>query len=152
MLHIEADQQPWCPDYDGDLRVSSVQTGCFSGSVGSTVGQHKFNPNLVVTEAQPTLKHYTPHYGYFETRLKAVPIPGYMVALWMIGFEERPEQSAEICICEIFGRQVTVQTSQIGYAFILLMTPRLPTNFIRTSSPSMRLTTTFMPPSGDQRR
>jgi hypothetical protein len=29
------------------------------------------------------------------------PIPGYMVALWMIGFEERPEQSAEICICGV---------------------------------------------------
>jgi hypothetical protein len=114
-LHIEADQPPWCPDHDGAIRVSSLQTGCFSGPAGSAIGQHKFKPDLVVTEAQPTRKLYTPHYGYFETRLKAVPIPGYMVALWMIGFEERPEQSAEICICEMMGHQMTSQTAQIGY-------------------------------------
>lgn len=114
-LHIEADQPAWCPDYDGDVRVSSLQTGCFSGPAGSSIGQHKFNPGLVVIEPQPTIKYYTPQYGYFETRLKAVPIPGYMVALWMIGFEEQPEQSAEICICEIFGSGVTAETSRIGY-------------------------------------
>jgi hypothetical protein len=114
-LHIETDQQPWCPDYDGAIRVSSLQTGCFSGPAGSAIGQHKFKPDLVVAEAQPTIKYYTPQYGYFETRLRAVPIPGYMVALWMIGFEEQPEQSAEICICEIMGRHMKANTSQIGY-------------------------------------
>lgn len=114
-LHIDFDQPAWCPDYDGGVRVSSLQTGCFSGPVGSAVGQHKFKPDLVVAEAQPTIKHYTPRYGYFETRLKAVPLPGYMVALWMIGFEERPAESAEICICEIFGQGVTAASSQIGY-------------------------------------
>ncbi|MEJ2600430.1 MAG: glycoside hydrolase family 16 protein [Anaerolineales bacterium] len=92
-LLIERDQQPWCPGYDGAVRVSSLQTGCYSGPLGSPIGQHRFNPELVVTEWQPTLKLYTPHYGYFETRLKALPIPGYMVALWMIGFEQHPEQS-----------------------------------------------------------
>ena len=29
-----------------------------------------------------------------------------MVALWMIGFEDQPDRSAEICICEIFGWDV----------------------------------------------
>ncbi len=106
-LHIEADQQPWNTAFDGDLRVSSLQTGCFAGSLGSPVGQHRFKPGLTVTEEQPRLSLWTPKYGYFETRLRAVPIPGYMVALWMIGFEERPEQSAEICICEIFGHQIS---------------------------------------------
>ncbi len=114
-LHIEVDQPAWCPEYDGKVRVSSLQTGCFSGPVGSGIGQHKFNPKLVVTEAQATLRHYTPQYGYFESRLKAVPIAGYMVALWMIGFEEHPEESAEICICEIFGNRVARDISQIGY-------------------------------------
>ena len=114
-LHIEQDQQPWNPAFDGALRVSSLQTGCFAGPVGSPAGQHRFNPHLVVSEAQPTQQLYTPHYGYFETRLKAVPLPGYMVALWMIGFEERPEHSAEICICEIFGHQVSTRESTVGY-------------------------------------
>ena len=114
-LHIEADQNPWCPDYDGAVRVSSLQTGCFAGSAGSTVGQHRFNPHLVVKEEQPVSTNYAPQFGYFESRLKAVPVPGYMVALWMIGFESSPEQSAEICICEIFGAEVTSEQATVGY-------------------------------------
>ena len=41
-LLITANQQPWCPDLDGEVRVSSLQTGVFAGPVGSTVGQHRF--------------------------------------------------------------------------------------------------------------
>ncbi len=35
-LLIEEDQQPWCPELDGEVRVSSLQTGLFCG-----------DPNLV---------------------------------------------------------------------------------------------------------
>src|SRR2546427_893623 len=52
-LLIEEDQPPWCPELDGAVRVSSLQTGVFAGPVGSTVGQHRFNPAAVVREAQP---------------------------------------------------------------------------------------------------
>ena len=114
-LHIVADQKPWCPEYNHGIRVSSVQTGCFAGPVGSSIGQHRFKPQIVVREEQPLVRNYTPRYGYFETRLKAVPIPGYMVALWMIGFESSPEQSAEICICEIFGSEASASDVRIGY-------------------------------------
>jgi len=114
-LHIEEEQLAWCPKYDGQIRVSSLQTGCFAGPEGSSVGQHKFNSQLTVLEEQQTVRYYTPQYGYFETRLKALPIAGYMVALWMIGFEEQPNESGEICICEIFGKEVTAESSQIGY-------------------------------------
>jgi beta-glucanase (GH16 family) len=37
-----------------------------------------------------------------------------MVALWMIGYEDEPERSAEICICEIFGRDMTIDTAAVG--------------------------------------
>ena len=47
-LLIEADQQPWCPELDGEIRVSSLQTGVFAGPVGSKVGQHRFAPEAVV--------------------------------------------------------------------------------------------------------
>ncbi|MFW9770161.1 MAG: glycoside hydrolase family 16 protein [Candidatus Thorarchaeota archaeon] len=113
-LFIEHDQQPWCPEHDGAVRVSSLQSGCFSGPLGSPIGQHRFNPRLLVKESQPTTRLYTPQYGYFETRLKAIPIPGYMVAFWMIGLEEHPQQSAEICICEIFGSQIAEGGSTVG--------------------------------------
>jgi hypothetical protein len=132
-LLIEEDQQPWCPEHDGAVRVSSLQTGCYSGPVGSPMGQHRFNPNLAVTESQITIKLYTPQYGYFEARLKAVPILGYMVAFWMIGFEESPEQSAEICICEIFGDQVGRGASKVGYGLHPFSDPAITDEFHRDS-------------------
>lgn len=113
-LLIEADQQPWCPEFDGGTKVSSLQTGVFSGPVGSTVGQSRFRPELVVREAQEPIRLYTPRYGLFELRAKAIDDPCCMVALWMIGYEDEPERSAEICVCEIFGRNVTAGTMGVG--------------------------------------
>jgi Glycosyl hydrolases family 16 len=37
-----------------------------------------------------------------------------MVALWMIGYEDEPQRSAEICVCEIFGRDVGPQEAIVG--------------------------------------
>ena len=113
-LRIEADQPPWCPQFDGQTRVSSLQTGVFAGPVGSMVGQSRFTPGLVVQEAQPAARLYTPQYGLFELRAKAIDDPRCMVALWMIGYEDQPERSAEICICEIFGRDVTAEGVGVG--------------------------------------
>jgi hypothetical protein len=113
-LVIEADQQPWCPEFDGQIRVSSLQTGVFTGPVGSTAGQQRFKPGLVVREAQHNARLYTPQYGLFELRAKAIDDPRCMVALWMIGYEDEPYRSAEICICEIFGREVTPGSARVG--------------------------------------
>jgi hypothetical protein len=113
-LVIEEDQQPWCPEFDGEVRVSSLQTGVFAGPVGSAVGQQRFRPGLVVREAQRDARLYTPQYGLFELRAKATDDPRCMVALWMIGYEDAPDRSAEICICEIFGRGVTPGRAGVG--------------------------------------
>ncbi len=113
-LLIEADQQPWCTEFDGEVRVSSLQTGVFAGPVGSSVGQHRFNPGLVVRQAQPNARLYTPQYGLFELRARATDDPRCMVALWMIGYEDEPGRSAEICVCEIFGRDVTAERAAVG--------------------------------------
>jgi hypothetical protein len=51
-LRIEEDQPPWCPELDGEVRVSSLQTGVFAGPVGSAAGQHRFNPGAVVRSEQ----------------------------------------------------------------------------------------------------
>jgi Glycosyl hydrolases family 16 len=113
-LRIEADQEPWCPELDGDVRVSSLQTGVFAGPVGSSVGQHRFSPDAVVREAQRARRLYTPQYGLIELRAKATDDPAAMVALWMIGFEDEPRRSAEICVCEIFGRDVKRDRAAVG--------------------------------------
>jgi hypothetical protein len=113
-LLIEADQQPWCPEFDGAVKVSSLQTGMFAGPVGSTIGQQRFNPDAVVREAQQNIRLYTPQYGLFELRAKAIDDPRSMVALWMIGYEDEPHRSAEICVCEIFGRDVSSHRASVG--------------------------------------
>lgn len=113
-LLIEADQPSWYPELDRQTRVSSLQTGMFAGPVGSTVGQHRFRDGLVVREAQPNVALYTPQYGLFEARARALDDPANMVALWMIGYEDEPELSAEICIFEIFGRDVGPDRCRIG--------------------------------------
>jgi len=106
-LLIEEDQPPWCPEWDGELRVSSLQTGVFGGPVGSHLGQQSaFHADAVVREAQPETRLYLRQYGRIETRLRAIDHPRAMVALWMIGFEDVPERSGEICVVEIFGRDV----------------------------------------------
>ena len=113
-LLIEADQPPWCPEFDGSVRVSSLQTGVFAGPVGSTSGQHRFHPELTVREEQQNVRLYTPMYGLIEMRAKALDDPRNMVALWMIGYEDKPERSAEICVCEIFGRDVGGGHAKVG--------------------------------------
>jgi beta-glucanase (GH16 family) len=96
------------------VRVSSLQTGLFAGPIGSTIGQHRFNPTAVVREAQENVRLYTPQYGRIELRAKALDDPHAMVALWLIGYEDAPERSAEICVCEIFGRDVTPDRAAVG--------------------------------------
>ncbi len=113
-LRIDADQPPWSPEFDGGIRASSLQTGVFSGPLGSTLGQVHFREGLVVREEQGSVALYTPQYGLFEVRYRAIDDPANMVALWMIGFGDIPTRSAEICVAEIFGRDVGAETARIG--------------------------------------
>jgi Glycosyl hydrolases family 16 len=116
ILEITQNQLPWCPEFNGKVKCSSIQTGLFSGKLGSQLGQHRFNPLCVVREEQDTIRKYTPQYGYFEIRARAISTDSnIVVALWMIGFEDTPEKSGEICIVEIKGKNVSQQTSLVGY-------------------------------------
>ncbi|MCU0495081.1 MAG: glycoside hydrolase family 16 protein [Chloroflexaceae bacterium] len=114
-LEIAADQQPWCPEFNGPIRVSSLQTGLYAGPLGSAVGQHRFSPACRVREEQPTEYTFTPQYGYVELRAMCRMQPQNVAALWMIGIEEQPEQSAEICIFELKGKNSGVNGATIGY-------------------------------------
>jgi hypothetical protein len=131
-LLIEADQQPWCPEFDGETRTSSLQTGVHAGALGSVVGQHHFRDGLVVRETQRSVALYTPRYGLFECRASAIDDPATMVALWMIGFEDRPERSAEICVFEVFGRDVGPGSAAIGMGLHPFRDPLISDDFSRT--------------------
>jgi hypothetical protein len=147
-LRIDADQPPWNPEKDGWIRVSGLQTGQSSGPVGSRSGQLQFTDGLIVREARPVEALYTPTYGLFEVRLAAIPDPANMVALWMIGFEDRPERSGEICICEIFGRDVGTNSARIGVGIHPGRTRRYARTSIRWPWRSMYADRTGMRPSG----
>jgi hypothetical protein len=124
-LLIEADQQPWAPELDGELKVSSLQTGVFAGPVGSSIGQLRFSPDVVVREAQENVRLYTPQYGWFEVRMKAIADPRAMVAFWMIGYEDEPDRSGEICIAEIFGKDIEPGRAKVGMGIHPFHDPRL---------------------------
>ena len=134
-LLIEEDQEPWCPDLDGRTRVSSLQTGVFTGPVGSRIGQHRFHPEAVVREAQESAALYTPRYGVFSLRAAALDDHGCMVALWMIGYEDRPERSAEICVFEIFGRNVEPDSAAVGMGVHPFGDPEIEDDFEEVALP-----------------
>jgi hypothetical protein len=129
VLTIDEDQPPWCPEFDGEVRVSSLQTGAYAGPVGGTAGQHRFSERAVVREAHPDVRLYTPRYGRFEARAKAVDDPDAMVALWMIGYEDEPERSAEICVFEIFGSEVRSGHALVGMGVRPFGDPRITGDF-----------------------
>jgi hypothetical protein len=105
-LRIDVDQPAWRLA-DGELRVSNLQTGTFSGPVGSAVGQHRHRADLTVTTAQPPRRLYTPSSGIVEAVLRATRDPTCMLAFWLVGFERgSPEQSGEICVAELFGSAI----------------------------------------------
>lgn len=115
ILSIDKDHRPWCPEFNGDVKVSSIQTGVYSGKLGSDKGQHRFNKECRVREEQETIQKFTPHYGYFEIRAASPETKSTVVSLWMIGFEDEPHKSSEICVFEIFGKTIAKDHAIIGY-------------------------------------
>lgn len=106
-LAIPPDHPVWCPGtHTPPLRVSAVQSGSWSGPVGSTQGQQPFREGLVVREEQPARWAYTPWHGRVEVTCRAVVGPGSMFSAWLVGVEDVPERSGEICLVEVFGDQL----------------------------------------------
>ena len=112
-LTIPAGQGLWCPDdHDPPLRVSAVQSGVFSGEVGSTIGQQPFRDGLVVREFQPTRWGWTPEYGLLEVRARMELSPRSMASVWMVGLEDEPSRCGEICVFEVFGDALSVEDDE----------------------------------------
>jgi hypothetical protein len=106
-LRVPTDHPLWCPDeHATPLRVSGIMSGNFSGPVGSTVGQQPIFEGQRVKEEQPTHWGWTPAGGRIEMRCAMRISSRSMAAFWMVGLEQTPEQSAEICVMEVFGNAV----------------------------------------------
>lgn len=128
-LRVDADQPAW-READGALRASNIQTGTFSGPVGSEIGQHRYRGDLHVVTEQEARRLYLPVATPAETilveaDLRASPDPTVMLALWLIGFEDRPERSGELCVAELFGNAIGTARSRVNMGVKAHHDPRL---------------------------
>jgi len=129
-LSIPAEQGLWCPDrHSPPLRVSAVQTGNWSGPVGSIEGQAPFTDGLTVREQQPVTWGYTPHFGRLEVELSARIGPRSMFSAWLIGLEDDPRRCGEICMIEVFGDTLTEGGAAVGCGIKAIRDPALTQEF-----------------------
>lgn len=112
-LRIEADQPDWRPE-DAPLRVSNLQTGTFSGPVGSPRGTHRHRDDgLVVRTATSTRLLWAPSAGRVDLTVSASSDPGCMLAAWLVGTEHDDQRaSGEVCVFEIDAGATT--TARVG--------------------------------------
>jgi hypothetical protein len=130
VLDIPPDHPVWCPgDHAPPLRVSGLQTGSFSGPVGSTVGQQPFREGQVVREEQPRFEGLLVDAGRVEIRCRMELSPRSMASLWMVGFEDRPERCGEICVVEVFGRSARDGSAEVGCGLKAFRDPDLAEDF-----------------------
>src|SRR3954452_4536200 len=132
-LTIPPGQGVWCEgDHEPPLRVSGVQSGVFSGPVGSTVGQQPFREGQEVREEQPAVWGWTPEYGRIEVRARMELSTRSMASVWMVGLEDEPERSGEICVFELFGDAVAA-TAAVGAGVHPFRDPALTDEFGTTA-------------------
>jgi hypothetical protein len=125
-LTIPPGQGLWCArDHEPPLRVSGIQSGVFSGEVGSTVGQQPFRDGAVVREFQPAQWGWTPEYGLLEVRARMELSPRSMAAVWMVGLEDEPDRCGEICVFEVFGNAVRDGSAEVGMGVHAFRDPAL---------------------------
>jgi hypothetical protein len=101
-LLIEEDQLDWREE-DAPLRVSNLQTGVFSGPLGSRRGTHRHRPDgLAVRTETPERLLWAPTSGRVDVTVSASVDDNCMLAAWLVGAENlSPQHSGEICIFEI---------------------------------------------------
>jgi len=110
-LRIEEDQPDWRPE-DAPLRVSNLQTGTFSGPLGSPIGTHRHRPDgVVVRTAVETRLLFAPAAGRVEVEVSASRDLGCMTAVWLVGTEHvDPADAGEICVFEIDAEAIGPHT------------------------------------------
>jgi hypothetical protein len=105
-LDVPVEHPIWCPhDHEPPLRVSGIQSGNWSGPVGTPYGQQRFREGQLVQQEQERFEGWLPAGGRVEISARMRLSPRSMAALWLSGFEDDPaqERCGEICVFEVFG-------------------------------------------------
>lgn len=135
-LSIPPEQGAWCAgDHEPPLRVSALQSGNFSGPIGSTMGQQPYREGLRVREAQEEFRGCLVERGTVGMRASLYLSERSMASLWLVGFEDAPERSGELCVMEVFGRDVGKEEALVGMGFHAFRDPRLAEDFERVPLP-----------------
>jgi hypothetical protein len=131
VLSIPPEQGLWCAEeHPTPLRVSGVQTGTRSGPVGSTDGQQAIHPGQLVREEQERFAGLLVTGGRLEVCCAMTVSPRSMAAAWLCGFEETPEECGEICLVEVFGKDVVPgESAEVGVGLKQIRDPHLRTDF-----------------------
>jgi hypothetical protein len=83
-----------------------------------------------VRERQPRFEGFLPLFGELSMRARMTLSPRSMAAWWMVGFEDRPERSAEICVFEVFGDAVEPgRSAAVGMGLHPFRDPRVTDDF-----------------------
>jgi hypothetical protein len=133
-VDVPVDHPVWCPgDHSPPLRVSGLQTGSWSGPVGSRQGQQRFREGQQVREQQARFEGCLVSSGRVEIRARMSLSPRSMAALWMSGFDDDPaqEQCGEICVFEIFGNALRPDppSAEVGVGIKAFRDPQLTQDF-----------------------
>jgi hypothetical protein len=135
-LSIPSTQRVWCEgEHVPPLRVSGVQTGNFSGPVGSTTGQQPFRAGLRVREEQEPFEGCLVDGGTVGMRASLHLDERSMASLWLVGFEEVPERSGELCVMEVFGCELRLGEALVGMGVHPFRDPRLTDSFEKVPLP-----------------
>jgi hypothetical protein len=135
VLDIPTDHPLWCPgDHTPPLRVSGLQSGSWSGPVGTPFGQQRFREGQLVQEEQERFEGWLPTGGRVEIRARMELSPRSMAALFMSGFEDDPEQlqCGELCVFEVFGNALgppEQPSAEVGVGIKAFRDPALTQDF-----------------------
>lgn len=130
VLSIPTHQPLWCPDlHPSPLRVSAIQSANRSGPVGSTDAPQPFLVGQRVREQQPTVFGFTPHHGSIAVTCSARLSARSMFSAWMVGLEDEPHRSGEICIVEVFGHGLRDGRAAVGQGVHPFRDPTLRDDF-----------------------
>jgi hypothetical protein len=138
-LDIPVDHPVWCADdHDPPLRVSGIQSGNWSGPVGSAYGQQRFREGQAVQEEQERFEGWLPSAEHGRARVEISArmdlSPRSMAALWMSGFEDddAQERCGELCVFEVFGNALgpaDEASAEVGVGIKAFRDPALTQHF-----------------------
>lgn len=134
-LDIPPDHPHWCEgDHDPPIRVSGIQSGSWSGPVGTPRGQQRYREGLVVREEQDRFEGWLPSSGTVEVSARMDLSQRSMAALWLSGFEDddAQERCGELCVFEVFGRALgpaDAPSAEVGVGIKAFRDPALTQDF-----------------------